>query len=73
MVKYIAEFADAWKRLQIKYPERLERVTKFALSGQNFSMRITLDGKTIISVKEQSQRECYEKMTARIWYYLRFH
>ena len=73
MIKYISDFSTAWNKLKERYPERLERITRFSLKGSDYSMKITLDGRTIIAVREENQKECYERITKRIWYYLKFH
>lgn len=72
MVKYVADFFSEWDLMQKKYPGRLERIFRFSLNN-SYSMRITLDDRTIIQVKEDSQRELYEKMTMRLKYWMQYH
>lgn len=72
MVKYIADFYSAWGVAQKKYPERMERITRFSMNN-GYSMRIYCDNRMIIQVKEPSERELYEKSTARLNYWLKFH
>lgn len=72
MVKYMADFFTTWEMMKAKYPGRLERITRFSLNS-SYSMRVTLDNRTIIQVKEESQRELYEKMTMRLKYWMKYH
>lgn len=72
MVKYMGDFFSVWDLMQKKYPGRLERITRFSLNN-SYSMRVTLDNRTIIQVKEYSQRELYEKMTMRLKYWMKYH
>ena len=72
MVKYLADFFSVWGEMQNKYPGRLERITRCSMNN-GYSMRVTLDNRMIIQVKEPTQKELYVKMTARLKYWMKFH
>lgn len=72
MVKYLSDFFTEWGRMQEKYPGRLERITRCSMNN-GYSMRVTLDNRMIIQVKEPTQKELYVKMTARLKYWMKFY